>query len=63
MDSLFAAARQCLDAADPAEKAALARRHAAAFAAGGLRIPGDAPPPEPFPALLQDAEVICTVAA
>ena len=23
----------------------------------------DAPPPEPFPALLQDAEVICTVAA
>ena len=23
----------------------------------------DAPPPEPFPALLQDAEVVCTVAA
>lgn len=48
MDSLFAAARQCLDAADPAEKAALARRHAAAFARGELRIPDDAPPPEPI---------------
>jgi uncharacterized ferritin-like protein (DUF455 family) len=48
MDSLFAAARQCLDTADPAEKAALARDHAAAFARGGLRVPGDAPPPEPI---------------
>ncbi|MBO9715927.1 MAG: DUF455 family protein, partial [Pseudoxanthomonas sp.] len=48
MDSLFAAARQCLDTADPAEKAALARRHAAAFARGELRIPDDAPPPEPI---------------
>jgi uncharacterized ferritin-like protein (DUF455 family) len=48
MDSLFAAARQCLDIADPAEKAALARHHAAAFARGDLCIPEDAPPPEPI---------------
>jgi len=48
MDSLFAAARQCLDTADPAQKAALARGHAAAFARGELHIPDDAPPPEPI---------------
>ncbi|AKC85954.1 ferritin-like domain-containing protein [Pseudoxanthomonas suwonensis] len=48
MDSLFDAARQCLDTADPADKAALARRHAAALARGELRIPADAPPPEPI---------------
>jgi uncharacterized ferritin-like protein (DUF455 family) len=48
MDSLFAAAPQCLDIADPAEKAALPRLHAAAFARGVLCIPADAPPPEPI---------------
>ena len=48
MDSLFDAARQCLDAADPAEKAALARAHAAALARGELAIPAGAPPPEPI---------------
>ncbi|GAB3514540.1 ferritin-like domain-containing protein [Pseudoxanthomonas daejeonensis] len=48
MDSLFEAARQCLDTADPAEKAALARQHAAAFLRGELGIPEDAAPPEPI---------------
>ncbi|WP_028917810.1 ferritin-like domain-containing protein [Pseudoxanthomonas sp. J35] len=48
MDSLFDAARQCLDAADPAEKVALTHRHFAALQRGGLAIPQDAPPPEPI---------------
>ncbi|MBP8741361.1 MAG: DUF455 domain-containing protein, partial [Pseudoxanthomonas sp.] len=45
MTSLFEAARQCLDAADPADKVALTHRHAAAFLRGELAIPADAPPP------------------
>jgi uncharacterized ferritin-like protein (DUF455 family) len=45
---LFDAARQCLDAADPAEKVALTQRYAAAFARGALPIPGHAPPPDPI---------------
>ena len=48
MTSLFEAARQCLDAADPADKVALTHRHAAAFLRGELAIPADAPPPEPI---------------
>lgn len=46
--TLFEAARACLDAADVDDKIALTRRLAAAFAAGGLPVPGDAPPPEPI---------------
>ena len=48
MTSLFDAAAQCLAAADPDEKVALTRRHAAALARGGLHVPADAPPPEPI---------------
>ena len=48
MTSLFEAARQCLDAADPADKVALTHRHAAAFLRGELAIPADAPPPQPI---------------
>ena len=48
MTSLFDAARECLDAADPAEKVALTQRHAAAFARGELAIPDDAPSPDPI---------------
>jgi Uncharacterized protein conserved in bacteria len=48
MRSLFEAARQCLDAADPAEKVALTHAHFAALERGELVIPGDAPPPEPI---------------
>jgi uncharacterized ferritin-like protein (DUF455 family) len=48
MQSLFEAARQCLDAADPAFKVELTRQHAAAFARGQRPIPADAPPPEPI---------------
>ena len=46
MTSLFAAAAECLAAADPDVKVALTQRHAAAFARGELDIPQDAPPPE-----------------
>jgi uncharacterized ferritin-like protein (DUF455 family) len=46
--SLFDAAAQCLAAADPAQKVALTRGHAAAFARGELDIPVDAPPPDPI---------------
>ena len=47
-DSLFDAARECLDAAIPDEK--IARTHAAAeaFARGKLTISDDTPPPEPI---------------
>lgn len=48
MISLFDAARECLDAADPAEKVALTQRHAAAFARGELAIPDNAPSPDPI---------------
>jgi len=45
--SLFDAARACLDAATIEDKLALTFAHAHAFAAGGLRVPVDAPAPEP----------------
>ncbi|MCE5232159.1 MAG: ferritin-like domain-containing protein [Mizugakiibacter sp.] len=45
---LFDAARRCLDCRDPAEKAALTREAAAAFADGALQIADDAPPPRPI---------------
>ncbi|WP_101925098.1 MULTISPECIES: ferritin-like domain-containing protein [Luteimonas] len=45
---LFAAAQQCLDAADPADKVALTHRHAGTFAAGLLPVTDDAPPPAPI---------------
>lgn len=45
--SLFDAARDCLDAADPDDKVAMTHAAAAAFRAGALAIPADAPPPEP----------------
>ena len=48
MTSLFEAAAQCLDAADPAHKVALTHRHAAAFLRGELAIPADAAPPDPI---------------
>lgn len=48
MTSLYEAARQCLAAADPAEKVALTQRYAAAFARGELPMPADAPAPEPI---------------
>ena len=48
MHSLFDAARACLDAADPADKVALTRQYAAAFARGELAMPADAPPPAPI---------------
>ncbi|KAF1709390.1 hypothetical protein CSC70_11335 [Pseudoxanthomonas kalamensis DSM 18571] len=48
MTSLFAAAAECLAAADPADKVALTQRRAAAFARGELEIPSDAPPPQPI---------------
>jgi uncharacterized ferritin-like protein (DUF455 family) len=50
MPSLFAIAKQCLDAAQPAEKLRLTHAAAAAFRAGELAIPGDAPPPLPIAA-------------
>ena len=46
--TLFEAARACLDAADVDAKIALTRRHAAAFAAGGLPVPDAAQPPDPI---------------
>lgn len=47
-DDLYHAARACLEAADPAEKAALTRRYAEAFTRGALVPPADAPPPDPI---------------
>lgn len=48
MGCLFAAARACLDAADPAEKVDATLAAGAAFARGELRIDADAPPPDPI---------------
>lgn len=48
MDSLFAAARRCLDAADPQAKVDLTLAAGAAFARGELSRPDDAPPPAPI---------------
>ena len=48
VSSLFAAARDCLDAATPDAKLALTFATAEAFAAGELGIPDDAPSPEPI---------------
>ena len=45
---LLQAARQCLHAAEPAQKVALTRRHAAAFRNGELKLPAAPPPPEPI---------------
>jgi uncharacterized ferritin-like protein (DUF455 family) len=45
---LFAAARRCLDAADPAEKVALTHRFASAFAAGEFSTFGSPFEPEPI---------------
>src|SRR5690349_19535231 len=50
MESLFAAAQRCLAEAEPAAKVALTHEAAAAFRAGALSIPGDAPPPAPIAA-------------
>ena len=47
-NSLFEAARACLDAATPDDKPALTLAMAAAFARGELAIPDDAPPPAPI---------------
>ena len=47
VSSLFAAARDCLDAATPDAKLALTFATAEAFAAGELDIPDDTPAPEP----------------
>ena len=48
METLFEAARACLDAADPAEKAELTHAHAAAFLRGERALPAGAPPPRPI---------------
>lgn len=48
MPTLYAAARECLDAAEIDDKIALTRRHAAAFARGELAVPADAPEPAPI---------------
>lgn len=48
MNSLFLAARACLDAATPDDKPALTLAMADAFARGELPVPDDAPPPEPI---------------
>lgn len=48
MTSIFDAARECLDCADPAQKVALTQRHAAAFRAGELKVPAEAPAPLPI---------------
>jgi uncharacterized ferritin-like protein (DUF455 family) len=50
MACLYAAARACLDAADPARKLALTHEAAAAFARGELAPSADAPAPEPIAA-------------
>ena len=47
MNTLFAAARHCLDAATPEDKVERTFAAAAAFARGELAIPADAPAPEP----------------
>ena len=46
MHSFFAAATECLAAADPYSKVALTQHYAAAFARGELAIPADAPAPQ-----------------
>lgn len=46
--SLFEAARRCLDAASVDDKVGLTQAYASEFAAGGLVIPQDAPPPQPI---------------
>jgi uncharacterized ferritin-like protein (DUF455 family) len=48
MQSLFDAARNCLDAAAPEAKLALSFAAVAAFGSGGLAISDTAPPPEPI---------------
>ncbi len=48
METLFEAARRCLDEADPSQKMALTRAAAADFARGELAVPDDAPAPEPI---------------
>lgn len=48
MPSLFAAAAECLAAADPDSKVVLTQHYAATFARGELTIPADAPAPEPI---------------
>ena len=48
MNSLFTAARACLDAASPDDKPTLTHAMAEAFARGELAIDDDAPPPEPI---------------
>jgi len=48
MQTLFDAARACLDAAEVDDKIALTRRHAAAFARGELQVPDVAPDPDPI---------------
>ena len=45
---LFAAARHCLHACDPAEKVALTHAYARRFRAGDLPLPADAAPPDPI---------------
>jgi len=45
---LLRAAQQCLAEADPLRKVALTQAHAAAFRAGRLKVPADAPPPAPI---------------
>lgn len=48
MPCLYAAARRCLDAADPDAKLELTAETAAAFASGELSRAPDAPPPDPI---------------
>ena len=48
MESIYTAARTCLDAATPDDKPALTLATADAFARGELAIPVDAPEPEPI---------------
>ena len=48
MDTLFDAARACLDAAAPDAKVDATRAAATAFAGGRLAIPDDAPAPQPI---------------
>ncbi|MEO6517571.1 MAG: ferritin-like domain-containing protein [Pseudoxanthomonas sp.] len=48
MNSLFDAARACLDASAPDEKIALTQAHAAAFARGELMVDADAPAAQPI---------------
>ena len=47
MLSLFAGARECLEACDPDEKLALTRHYAHAWREGNLALTAAAPPPEP----------------